>query len=90
MKDYMERAKRPISEKGVEIIDDVQREILHLNSIRASLNYKLYEVYTTNRLLAIKILGYASENKMLGGNGLSKEVEEIVEYYLKAGRKNER
>ncbi len=70
-----------------EATNEAQLELLELTKQISSLNYKLYEVYTANRALAIKILGYSSENIALGGNGMSKEVEKIIDYYLGLGER---
>ncbi|WP_324735703.1 hypothetical protein VFC49_00425 [Thermococcus sp. SY098] len=68
-----------------EATNEARLELLELTKQISSLNYKLYEVYTANRALAIKILGYSSENIALGGKGVSREVEKIIDYYLRLG-----
>jgi hypothetical protein len=62
--------------------DDLKQRLLELSKKEASLNFKMYELYEENRTLAIRLSGYAAENRSLGGKGVSEEVQKIIDRYL--------
>ncbi len=65
-----------------EEIDVLRMKLMELSRREASLNFKSYELFTYNRILAIKLSGYAAENRALGGKGISMAVQRIVDKYL--------
>ncbi|ASJ09209.1 hypothetical protein A3L11_08195 [Thermococcus siculi] len=60
----------------------LRRKLLELSTRQASLNFKIYELFTCNRTLAMRLSGYAAENRSLGGKGVSEEVQKIIDRYL--------
>ena len=87
--EYFKKALKFLQEGGD--VEELKREVAMLSAKEASMNYKLFDVYTANRILAMRLMGYASENRFLGGSFITLEIEEIVDKYLgTGGRKNER
>ena len=60
----------------------LRRKLLELSTKQASLNFRIYELFTYNRTLAMRLSGYAAENRSLGGDGVSEEVQKIIDKYL--------
>ncbi len=83
--EYLKKAKEFLADGGD--VEALKMEVMKLSSRQASLNYKLYDAYITNRTLAIRIYGYLSENWMMGGGELDEEAKKIVDRYLLMGRK---
>ncbi len=83
--EYLKKAKEFLADRGD--VEALKMEVMKLSSRQASLNYKLYDAYITNRTLAIRIYGYLSENWMMGGGELDEEAKKIVDRYLLMGRK---
>ncbi|WP_099210725.1 hypothetical protein [Thermococcus henrietii] len=69
--------------------EKLRDRLLELSKKEAVLNYKMYELFNENRTLAIKLAGYIAENRMLGGNWSDEEAINVMDKYLKAGRKEE-
>lgn len=80
---YFKRALEFLREGGD--VEELKREVAMLSAKEASMNYKLFDIYTSNRILAMRLMGYASENRFLGGSTITREVEEIVDKYLRTG-----
>ena len=53
-----------------------------LNRQVASLRFKYYELFTTNRMLAMKLFGYRATDPVKFSDGLVKRME----FYVLAGR----
>ncbi|GAB6135444.1 hypothetical protein [Thermococcus prieurii] len=69
--------------------EKLRDRLLELSKKEAVLNYKMYELFNENRTLAIKLAGYIAENRMLGGKWSDEEAINVMDKYLKAGRKEE-
>ncbi len=66
--------------------DILRMKLMELSKREASLNFKSYELFTYNRILAIKLSGYAAENRALGGKGVSEDVQRVIDKYLRKKR----
>ncbi|CAB49652.1 hypothetical protein [Pyrococcus abyssi] len=68
-------------------IRDTERKLYELEGSWSSLKFKLFQVYSDNRNLAIQISGLVSENKRLRKflnlpSRDFRDVEELIRYYL--------
>ncbi len=72
-------------------MEELRKKLLELSKQEASLNFKMYELFEENRVLAIKLAGYIAENRLLGGSWDSEEVRDVMDRYLigKADRDGE-
>ncbi len=63
-------------------MEELRKRLLELSKQEASLNFKMYELFEENRVLAIKLAGYIAENRLLGGNWNDEEVKHVMDMYL--------
>jgi hypothetical protein len=61
---------------------DTMVKLWSLNRQVASLRFKYYELFTTNRMLAMKLFGYRATDPVKFSDGLVKRME----FYVLAGR----
>ena len=61
---------------------DTMVKLWSLNRQVASLRFKYYELFTTNRMLAMKLFGYRATEPVKFSDGLVKRME----FYVLAGR----
>jgi len=71
-----------MNDREKDELDVLRMKLMELSKREASLNFKSYELFNYNRILAIKLSGYAAENRALGGKGVSEGVQRIIDRYL--------
>ncbi len=63
-------------------MEELRKRLLELSRQEASLNFKMYELFEENRILAIKLAGYIAENRLLGGDWNDEEAKRVMDKYL--------
>ncbi|WP_297070222.1 hypothetical protein [Thermococcus sp.] len=63
-------------------MEELRKRLLELSRQEASLNFKMYELFEENRILAIKLAGYIAENRLYGGKWEDREAIKVMDKYL--------